>query len=868
MLNTPLNQYHQIVILTLIFMKLKVTLVLFMITIIIAGFSSTSRAQVVINEFSCSNLSQFIDNHSDYGDWIELYNTSASIVSLTGYYLSDDSINHTKWQFPAGITIAGNGFLRVWASSRNEVVGTTCHTNFSLKQTKNNNEWVVLCDPSGNFVDYKEMTQVTQLGHSYGRTQNGANNWSIFTTPTPNASNNTSVPYDDYADKPDFSIGAGFYSGTQTLAISTTETNSIIRYTLDGTLPTTSSAIYSAPISISATTVVKAITYSSSQYILPSFIRYETYFINVSHTLPVVSIAASYLTNLANGSGTILPIGSFEYFNTAQQRTAHTYGEFNRHGQDSWANSQRSLDFISRDEMGYNHSVEEVLFNTSARDNYQRVILRAAGDDNYPADHHPDNAGSAHLRDAYVHNLALLGGLDLDMRRGAKCIVYLNGQYWGVYDLRDNPDDHDNTEYYYGQDKYHLHFLERWGNRWAQYGGTAAENEWDTFYSYIMSHNMANAADYQYVTDRLDVKSLVDYVAVNMFTVCSDWLNWNTAWWRGTDSTGTHLKWGLMLWDNDATFGHYINYTGIPDITPAAQPCDPEGLDGQSDPDDFIGILLHLRQNPDFNQYYITRMVDLWNTTFSCDNMIPMLDSTAALIDPEMTAHAARWNGTYSEWLSNVQALRNFIIQRCTTLTTGFMGCYNLTGPYNLTLNTDPTGAGTIQLNSLSLSQFPWSGTYFGNINTDLKATANSGYNFVNWSSQNNQPFNPGASFATSSLALTTSDTVTAHFLTLSLPELVPPSKPGVHAYPTIFNQSTVIEYSVPSEMKVSLALFSVSGSKIADIVPENTTVQTGRYAVEIDFSKLQLPAGLYLLNFTAGNKYVNGVKLVYQSMK
>ena len=68
--------------------------------------------------------------------------------------------------------------------------------------------------------------------------------------------------------------------------------------------------------------------------------------------------------------------------------------------------------------------------------------------------------------------------------------------------------------------------------------------------------------------DAMDLQSLADYVIVNSASVCSDWLNWNTGWWRGTNPDGEHQKWGFILWDNDATFGYYINYTGIPDISP------------------------------------------------------------------------------------------------------------------------------------------------------------------------------------------------------------------------------------------------------------------------------------------------------------
>lgn len=134
-------------------------------------------------------------------------------------------------------------------------------------------------------------------------------------------------------------------------------------------------------------------------------------------------------------------------------------------------------------------------------------------------------------------------------------------------------------------------------------GGQPALNDWSALRTFILSNNMANQANFQYVNDRLDASSLVDYICVNMFTVCSDWLNWNTAWWRGLTIHGTHLKWGYTLWDNDATYGHYINYTNIPDTSSAAIHAILKTLNGSSDPQDHIGILLALRPESGFNQY-------------------------------------------------------------------------------------------------------------------------------------------------------------------------------------------------------------------------------------------------------------------------
>lgn len=832
---------------------------LFLLTAI-AGTSFMLPAQIVINEFSCSNLSQYADNYGKYEDWIELYNSSASPISMAGYYLSDDSLDNTKWEIPVGVTIPANGFVCFWADGRGEVSGGQYHTNFKLTQTKTTNEYIVLANPSAVTIDKVEIKQETQLGHSYGRTTNGAASWSIFTSPTHNTSNNASTPYVDYASRPDVTVPAGFYAASFSVTITTTEPSSSIHYTTDGSEPSLSSPLYSTPVTISATTVLKATTFSTNPTILPSFVTYNTYFINVSHSIPVVSVSGYQLNTLANGDNTLTPFGCFEYFDTNNVRQAKTYGEFNSHGQDSWANSQRSIDFVSRDEMGYNKAIKEKLFVYSDRNEFQRVILRAAGDDNYPADHNPSNAGSAHVRDAFIHNLAKSGDLHLDMRLGSKCVMYLNGQYWGVYDLRENPDDHDYTEYYYGQDKYNIQYILTWGSTWAQYGGNQALTDWNDLYTFITTQDMSVPANYQYVTERYDEKSLVDYVLVNMFSVCSDWLNWNTGWWRGLDSTGTHLKWGYILWDNDATFGHYINYTGIPNTDYDADPCDPEGLVGSSDPEGHIQVLEHLRENAEFNEYYISRQIDLWNTVFSCENMLAQLDSTVAVIDPEMTAHAARWSGTYSEWQNNVQQLRTYITNRCPALTSGFMGCYSLTGPYSLTLNTDVAGAGSIKMNSVTINQLPWTGTYFGNINNNLEVLPAFGYEFDNWTANSNTLL-PLVTDPIVSVNLISDDTITAHFTWTSIVE-ENIELPQIVAMPSVFNDKTIIRFSLPTEQNVSMRLFSLSGSETVSVF-EPVRMGSGEYTTSIDFASNGFQPGIYILHFTAGSTILS-IKLVY----
>mgnify|MGYP003620529327 FL=1 len=97
---------------------------------------SMLKAQVVVNEFSASNLESFMDNYTKAEDWIELYNTSDSEVNLEGWYLSDNDAKPTKWSFPTGVKIAAHDYLVVFASGRDEFKNGKVHTDFKLNQTE------------------------------------------------------------------------------------------------------------------------------------------------------------------------------------------------------------------------------------------------------------------------------------------------------------------------------------------------------------------------------------------------------------------------------------------------------------------------------------------------------------------------------------------------------------------------------------------------------------------------------------------------------------------------------------------------------------------------------------------------------------
>lgn len=718
-----------------------------------------TSAQVIVNEYSCSNRN-ITDMFNEYEDWVELYNTTGAEINLQGYYFSDKIDEPLKWQFP-NVSVPANGRLLVICSGRDGVFGGIPHTSYRLTQIASEN--IVFSAPDGTLIENVALT-LTQLNQSRGRITDGNSSWGIFELPSYGTPNNTAKI--DYAEKPVFNVIPGFYTSAQTVGISVNQPNLVIRYTTDGSEPTSASTQYVAPISVTQTTVLRARSFSADAGILPSFIETSTYFVNASHEIPVVSVWGTQLPQLFGGNSSLKPVGGLEYFDKNGIFIDEVVGDYNKHGNDSWAYAQRGVDFVGRDEAGYNEELNHQLFSTTPRDKFKRIMLKAGANDSYPF------SNGAHIRDAYIQTLSQLGHLDLDERSSSFVAVYMNGQYWGLYDIREKADDHDYTEFYYGQTRQYsgsenyIHYLKTWGGTWTEYGGDAAQPAWNALTNFVLSNNMGDAANFQYVTDNFNWKSQVDYFVVNSVTVCADWLNWNTKWWRGTDPNGDAQQWRYVLWDMDNTFGHGTNYTGVPNTGPSADPCNVEDLPNPGGQGHTQILSKLINENPIVEQYYISRYADLMNTTFSCDFMIHVLDSMVEVMDTEMPAQIAKWGGNYNSWLSQVQTLKDWINSRCASLVTGMQDCYDLTGPYVQKIEVYPAGAGHVRLNSETITAFGAVRNVYGGIETILEAIPQGNYQFSHWTFNNTIITDPN--LILQNIDISNNNEIGAHFIDLT----------------------------------------------------------------------------------------------------
>lgn len=931
--------------------------------LLLASFSVHSTAQIVINEFSASNLNSFTDSFGKTEDWIELYNTSSTEVDISGWYLSDKAGNPDKWEIPSGTIIPANGFLVFLCSARDGIYNGEFHTNFRLSQTTAN-DIVLLADANEDIIESHTL-DLTLVEHSHCRSIDGGTEWKISTAPSFGTSNDNTPQINGYTQTPSMDLEAGFYEGTQLVTITNNEPNSTLRYTLDGTNPTESSPEYTGPIFVTQTQVIKAQAFSNDPLILPGKMDFNTYLIDEDFTLAVFSVAADDVIDLANGDGALIPIGSIEYFNLNKEREATSFGSLNRHGQDSWVLPHRSLDWISRDEMGYSKAVDAPLFSYSERDEYQKFMFRNSGDDNYPAINDGAHEGSTHIRDEYVHTLAQLGEMKLDVRAVERVILFLNGQYWGVYGMRERPVDHDYTGEYYDQGKYEVQYLSTWGSSEVEYGGLQAVADWENLRNFILENDMGNDENYELVGDSLNLVSLIDYFLMNQNVVAMDWLNYNTGWWRGRNPDGDHKKWGYILWDLDATFDYYINYTGVPNTSPDASPCDLNVIDqsmdnffgdeipnygdgtttidtiitggpviidtsivcqtilnGSSpypitdtifqivieedpyccavdwdgicqnlyddtsipDPDgvpdttivindvdlEFLPgnvgaheklILKLLSESPEFRNLYFTRYADLMNTVFTCENMNTVLDSMVAMIVPEMPRQIERWGGSLQEWESNVDDLRDFINQRCMLLDDVAIDCFdNLTETHNVVLQTIPDGIGEIDLNSLDIEEFTWTGDYFGGIINDIKAKVfdeyEDDYEFSHWMSSSGNTISPNEEERKATIIFNQPDTLTAVFEYVGVVNTQDLNTDySFRIYPNPAKDYVMVDYSLDKTMDLHTSLFSVVGQELIQFPQISGRQSAGQQMVKLPLDNDLISTGLYYLVIRVDNE-------------
>lgn len=638
---------------------------------------------VYISEVMTSNDSTVTTVGADFVDWIELYNSSATTVDLSGYGLSDNIGRARKWQFPDGTIILPGEYKLVWCDGDTDAnTAAEPHASFSLSRTGGYS--LVFSDPTGKILDKLVLPEVP-TDVSYGRTT-GREGFFYYDAPTPAAQNGTG--FLGYAAAPELTVPGGMYKQGLQVGFTIPE-GTTVYYTTDGADPTAESGtVYTGQtIELSKTTVLRACAYPVNSSYHASSIVTSTYFINTYHEVPVVSVVVDpdLLWNeeygmLADGDIIKEAAGKLPFKNSTYRKVKENNGYYEGYmeyysvdgtqvisqgvdikaaGSYSLDLPQKSLKVRAKGKYGAT-TFAAALFEDRPYTEYKSLMLRNCGND----------GAWTRLLDGFQSRLMDAYGTTVIHQAWQPIAVYINGIYWGHMNLRERVDryfvaQHEGLTLDQADD---MDLLVADGE--AEYG---SNKEFKAMIKKLKASDPANnAEDRAYLDANIDVDNLLEYMALEMFFGNSD--IGNTRFYRlhGTDpETGEPYKWKWIIYDLD--YGLYdSNFNSPWSYTKA------DGMgEHYTDNTCFLTVL----KVPEYKDLFLRKLGDIFQT-FTTEYMTAILEECVAELHPdsEMKLHFARWaeyhdqmvisewptkySSAYAYWEKRINRLRNVTLKQ------------------------------------------------------------------------------------------------------------------------------------------------------------------------------------------------------------
>ena len=594
------------------------------------------------------------------------------------------------------------------------------HTGFKISSS---GETLYLYDSVGTLVDSLVVPPMT-ADVSFG-VEPGSGNYLLYEPPTPGQPNEGNTYLGFITDTIQFSHQGGI-TDRFGLSLGPVEPPAEIRYTLDATEPNENSQVYSGPIDILTTTVVRAAIFRPDY--LPSDTQSRTYILgNTSHVLPIVSLVSDPY-NLFDEDYGMYALGtsyenSFPYFGAnfwedwerpisftlyepggelgvSINAGAKIFGGWSR------GNEQKSMAIYARGSYGFS-SLDYPVFPDNPYQSYQALVLRNSGNDWL----------NVNMRDGVL--TGLLKGSGIEHQAYRPSVTYINGEYWGIYNIRE---------------KINEHFLASKANVSAdevdllEFNGDIIHGDnadYLQMLSFLNSNSLVNEANYEFIASKIDVDNFILYQVFQIYINNTDWPGNNIKYWRAAGG-----KWRWIVYDTDFGFGvwnrdDYWNNT----LAFALESNGP----GWPNPPWSTLLFRKLVANQEFRNAFVSRYADELNTRFLPRSINVHLDSLAAHIQPEIAAHYERWGSNYSTWQNNLNNMKYFANYRPAVARSHIISQFGLSGTHKLQVTNPITSFGSIQVNSINITQSEWEGVYFGGVPVKITAKPVPGYKFVSW---------------------------------------------------------------------------------------------------------------------------------------
>ena len=743
--------------------------------------SAQTDAKIFINEICTGNTGANGNLEGEY-DWIELYNASGSDVDISGWKLIKDDKNEYVFE---GVIVPANGYKVIYCAKK--YIGDEPNAGYNLSGSG-----VKLSLTDG--TDAVDTVDVPALADDtvWARKPDGSAEFSVV-LPSPAKTNNDSksaIP----CNAPEFSAESGIYSSAFDLTISTDAGNKVY-YTTDGTDPSSSSTRkeYTSSINIynrssdamtvanalkpseitpwagsnsaklprnSAVdkgTVIRAVTYSAAGEYSETVTK--TYFVGVSNAshngLPIMSVTtdpaslfdyetginrlgAVYQANKKTSADPNNPEANYNQRGKEWERACHidffesdgtlalsqdcgmrTQGAYSR------ADYQKSFRFYARDEYGPKN-FKYTFFDDAYQENgsgkqltkFKKLVMRNGGNDtNYTK-----------FKDTYLQSL--VADRSFDTQEGRPCVLFIDGEYWGLYTLQEDYDDH------YYEENYDVDADEVVVYKKGEIDEGLEEDIelFNQLRTFAKNNDLSKAANYQKISEMLDLQSFADYMAAEIYINNEDWPGNNYSMWRtrNVDESNPYAdgRWRMNFYDTEMGVDHYGNYS---------TKYNRNNLNNikNNSWDDMPVIFNALLRNNEFKKMFVNAIMDMANINFAYDRANARKEYYMHTYYPELTKYFNRfptWANVSNAADPCLTRMNTFLKNRPGYVPKMLQSSLSL-GDYvtvNISALNPQGGKVTVNTSTIDVSD-GFSGVYFTDYDITLTAAAEEGYTFVGW---------------------------------------------------------------------------------------------------------------------------------------
>ncbi len=697
---------------------------------------TTAVENLFINEIAARGT-DYGDEAGECDDWLELYNGGIDAIDIGGLFLTDDLDNLTKWQISQPLSIPAGGFATLWVDNDEEQGGL--HANFSLSGAGESVALVQILNNDITIIDSITFGDMPFKG-SFGRSNDGGSAWQNFGEITPGANNNNAA---DWLDLPQVSLASGAYNGMQEVTISHADIDATIYYSLDGSEPDISSAVYTGPISIIENTSLVAKAFKLG--FTPSLSTRASYLLDEDLSLPAVYIntdPANFFddsigvyvegTNGITGFCSAFPANwnqpwerpiNLSMMKDAGDAVFSVNAGISIGGGCSRTYAMKSLNISLREKKYGDRRINYPLYEGRDHQNYQRLKLR--------------NSGQDYLRMAYrdglLHTL-LWDKVDLELQAFQPSVVYLNGEFWGLHNIRElYVDEFFDAVYDVNPNK--IDIIKNPNLPWQEIK-KGSDAEYNELYEFLENNDFSIDANYQHADSLIDINEFTNYWAVMIYMANADWPANNIIVWK---EKKVGEKWRYAVMDTDGSTSNGFDPNTEANFNTLEFATDDMS---QSWPNHSNSTLAFRRliENPQFRNEYIQRTCSFIHLIYDAERVSSYSDSIQNMLTPYIDQHIAKYGfdnavgGNTFSWNAWISNFKQFFVDR-PDFFRGFIDShFNLNGTYELTLNYNQNTGGTVVVNTNEMeTPYNYTGLYFKDIPLQVKAIPKPNYEFLYW---------------------------------------------------------------------------------------------------------------------------------------